>query len=158
MRENKLLKNKLKQFMSEQEIENYLEEESTNNNEHLIYREEHWKSSKNKTNGEKIEDSSGFIYIIYEEVKETYKIGKAKHVRDRLDHFNVKLPFDFEIIYEIPVSDRHKAEKILHNKFEESNVDGEWFDISKKEIRTIFNNSDFKVLIDNGWLRQRDEG
>lgn len=156
--ENKLLYEKLNDFMTEEEIRNYIKDALSDDlsKDEVIYREEHWKSNKNQINNEKIDDKSGFIYIIKEMVNDTLKIGKAKNVRDRLDHFEVKLPFDFEVLYQIPVANRHEAEKIMHNKFEDRNVNGEWFKIKEEDVDKIITDPDLRMLVSNEWLESRD--
>lgn len=78
----------------------------------------------------------GYIYIIKSEMG-SCKIGRSKNVPDRLKLFEVKLPFNFEIIHLFPCCDMVDAERQLHLIFGEKRVNGEWFELSNSDIAII---------------------
>lgn len=79
----------------------------------------------------------GFIYFIQEEYSRTIKIGKTKSLDNRLTLFDVKLPFDFELIHVIYSKNYSQTESLLHNYFKSNRVNGEWFSLTEDEIKTI---------------------
>ena len=75
----------------------------------------------------------GFCYIIRSEYG--YKIGMSKSIHSRSKTFNVKLPFQWEF-REVYALERYKdMEKMLHELFESKHINGEWFDLSEKDIQ-----------------------
>lgn len=95
----------------------------------------------------KEQDKSGYIYFVKEKMNDTVKIGKTKNPRTRLRLFEVKLPFEIEILNKVQVADRHKAETKLHKYFDERNQNGEWFALDQDDIESIENN-EFPVISD----------
>ena len=54
--------------------------------------------------------------------------------KERLGKFNVKIPFDIELIFSFCVQDALNLESKLHNAFKDSRLSGEWFDLDMKDI------------------------
>ena len=77
----------------------------------------------------------GFIYVIKSEYG--HKIGKTKNYESRLNLFNVKLPFDFEIVRLYASSNYHEDETFLHSFFGEQVLNGEWYNLSDNDIESI---------------------
>ncbi len=78
-----------------------------------------------------------FVYFL----KSTHggiKIGKTKSVKQRMENMFVKLPFPNELIRVIPTKDSTKLEKQLHEHFKDKKINGEWFDITEKDVHDIF--------------------
>lgn len=78
----------------------------------------------------------GFIYVIYSP-KLKFKIGSSKSIHSRTKIFNVKLSvkWDFHNIY---MSNKYKKlEKALHQLFDGKRIEGEWFDLNQKDLKTI---------------------
>lgn len=83
---------------------------------------------------EKTHLDKGFVYVLQSDYG--YKIGSTKKIKRRLDFFNIKLPFDFKLLYLIPLYNYKKYEKYLHNYFN-SHINGEWFNLSKEDLAYI---------------------
>lgn len=76
----------------------------------------------------------GFIYIIRSIYG--YKIGRTKHYSARMKLFSVKLPFEFDVVQVLKVSDMWAAETVLHMFFtlQEKHINGEWFSLSEADL------------------------
>lgn len=81
-------------------------------------------------------DNPGYVYLLKASTGH-YKIGRSKKVIDRLKLFEVKLPFEVEIIHLFPCVDMVDAERQLHIIFADKRVNGEWFDLSITDVATI---------------------
>lgn len=71
-----------------------------------------------------------FVYFISD--GQFVKIGKAKNVKSRLSSIQVSSPRECKILALIPCADEAsalKAEQILHSRFSEYRMSGEWFNI-----------------------------
>lgn len=79
----------------------------------------------------------GFVYIIKEHKYNTYKIGKTKNLKQRMNLFGVKLPFKIEIVHIIASDDYSEIETELHKTFAEKRLEGEWFDLSDEDIEWL---------------------
>ena len=66
-----------------------------------------------------------------------YKIGKANNVDDRVKMFNIKVPFDIDLIRTFKVKDALSFESKLHKEYHHKRLSGEWFDLSEKDIMEI---------------------
>ena len=80
----------------------------------------------------------GFIYILKAITPDNhYKIGRSKDPVNRIETMGVKLPFPLEPIHQFPTSDASRAEKQLHEQYEDKRVNGEWFALSDSDVETI---------------------
>lgn len=88
-------------------------------------------------NRSKDKDKSGFVYLLKGD--DCYKIGKSKEPKTRTERLAVKLPFEVELVHTVESNRHSKLEKFLHNKFSDKKVNGEWFDLDKKDVEYIKN-------------------
>lgn len=78
----------------------------------------------------------GFVYVF----KGThgglsrYKVGKANRIEDRRRVFEVKLPFDIDLVAAFRVADPRRLEADLHRMFQPQRVGGEWFDLEEADL------------------------
>jgi hypothetical protein len=79
---------------------------------------------------------SGFIYLVRANTGE-FKIGYSVDVQKRLKAFSVQPPFEYELIHSIPVDDMAQAELMLHEKFLDKRIRGEWFKLSDEDVFEI---------------------
>ena len=79
----------------------------------------------------------GYVYFVSSEYG--IKIGKTTKLKDRMQFFGVKLPFDIELIGTVKTLDFSKVENDLHKLLKNSNINGEWFKLSKEDW-VIINN------------------
>lgn len=77
----------------------------------------------------------GFVYIVKSELG--CKIGRTKNLDDRMNLFNVKLPFNWEITKTYLLKDYKDFEKFFHSKFNHKRINGEWFDLSNEDLELI---------------------
>lgn len=93
----------------------------------------------------------GYVYLIQMcGFGDFHKIGKAKSVKNRMGLFNVKLPFDWELIHTFPADDYTLAENALHRQFADRLINGEWFDLTPEDvdyIKSIAEYSDGEFII-----------
>ena len=85
--------------------------------------------------GQSASATSGYVYLI--KSKYGYKIGKAVNVKKRSQLFNVKLPFPIEVIHYAHFDNYTEAETRLHNMFSAKRLEGEWFDLTQKDVEYI---------------------
>ena len=90
----------------------------------------------------KIKD--GYVYVISNPAwVGWYKVGMAVSAEDRCRGFQTSSPLrDYLLEYKIYSKDKRKAEELAHKQLTEltSNISGEWFKLSKKDIITVLSN------------------
>ncbi|MCU7667278.1 GIY-YIG nuclease family protein [Bacillus thuringiensis] len=79
----------------------------------------------------------GYVYFIKEDYAGRIKIGKTKDINQRLDTFNVKLPFHVDLLHVIESNNYHYTEKLFHILFQAKRVNGEWFELNETDITWI---------------------
>lgn len=81
-----------------------------------------------------------YVYIIEGTHKgvSRYKIGKANDIKDRISRFEVKIPFDINLICSFRVKDAISFESELHRVFAEKRLSGEWFNLDREDFKKIF--------------------
>jgi|LGVE01.1.fsa_nt_gb hypothetical protein len=80
-----------------------------------------------------------YVYVISGTHNGTtkYKIGKANSIKERLKRFEVKIPFDIDLITSFSVKDAINLESELHKTFKNKRLSGEWFDLTAKNMLKI---------------------
>ena len=112
----------------------------------------------------------GYVYLLKSNKKDTLKIGMTTNLEQRMKSFKTcsrHLGIEdetFEFLYTVKVDKYAKLETLLHKKFADKRVCGEWFDITKeefvdtlesidldqfKETKTIETNNKVPIIIDN---------
>ncbi|WP_249928559.1 GIY-YIG nuclease family protein [Bacillus sp. PK3-056] len=79
----------------------------------------------------------GYVYFVQEHMNGTFKIGKTKHIEKRMNLFNVKLPFENQLVFLIKSGNHHQTEVAFHKHFSKKRVEGEWFTLDKADITWI---------------------
>jgi len=88
---------------------------------------------------------TGILYVVYNESirnpetnERLYKIGITKNsVHDRYYGLGLKMPGKFETLFAYRLEDYAKAETIIHGILKKYRENGEWFNISQKELDHI---------------------
>lgn len=81
---------------------------------------------------------AGYVYLVKAITPDNhYKIGYSKKPLARIEKLDVKLPFPLDVIHLIKTNDCTTAEQYLHNMFKESRVNGEWFELTERDVATI---------------------
>jgi hypothetical protein len=79
--------------------------------------------------------SSGFVYLVYAEELNVYKIGRTlRKPSKRIADIRATLPFETELIHFLYSDEVFQAEAYFHRKFKEKQVRGEWFRLDKKDV------------------------
>lgn len=74
---------------------------------------------------------SGYVYIL--KAGDYYKIGRSKTPDERIKTLQIQLPFPVSIVGIIPCTDEILAEKMLHRRYADKRVNGEWFKLRESE-------------------------
>lgn len=98
---------------------------------------EHIEQFGQTVESEVVTSEKGFVYFIKEDYAGRIKIGKTKDINQRLDTFNVKLPFNVTLIHVIESNNYHYTEKLFHILFQLKRVNGEWFELNDGDINWI---------------------
>lgn len=80
---------------------------------------------------------SGYVYLIGTPVFSWYKIGKAKDPKVRVNDLGVLLPFKINVIAVWGAANHHLLEKTLHDIYKKSKINGEWFEFTNDEVKTL---------------------
>ncbi|NIE67465.1 GIY-YIG nuclease family protein [Burkholderia sp. Ax-1719] len=89
-------------------------------------------------------DPSGFVYVIsFSDSGDRlfYKIGLTTDLKKRLLAHQCSLPFDVQIVCSYYVADMYSEERLLHSKFSQRRIRGEWFDLWPEELAAIASRS-----------------
>lgn len=78
----------------------------------------------------------GFVYLLQSPTG-VFKIGHTKNPNNRLQTFNVKLPFEVEYICVIQTLDMRALERELHTHFSTQRINGEWFKLTPEDVDYI---------------------
>lgn len=79
-----------------------------------------------------------YVYVIRDiDVTGFYKIGRTNDPYVRLSAFEVKLPFQIEIVTVLSCNNAMLMEKQLHDRYALKRVRGEWFQLSDEDVQSI---------------------
>lgn len=89
------------------------------------------KSEKNEL--EKV--TRGWVYLIKHGKNNQYRIGKTTNLLKRLGENRIQLPEKSLPIHTIETADITGVETYWLNRFKSKNLNGDWFDLSKSDIK-----------------------
>lgn len=69
-----------------------------------------------------------FLYVIGDKERAVCKIGISANPYERLKNLQTGYPWNLDIWLELMIDAPEKVEKILHTRFAEFRLNGEWFD------------------------------
>jgi hypothetical protein len=79
-----------------------------------------------------------YVYVIKDvDISGYYKIGRTTDLYTRLSTFEVKLPFEIEVIAILQCGNAIQLERELHRRFASKRVKGEWFNLSTDDLEAI---------------------
>lgn len=81
---------------------------------------------------------SGCVYLIGNSTFRWYKIGKSKTPEVRVQDLGVLLPFKIKVFGVWKAHDHTALERLLHEKYKEHRINGEWFEFDGKLVKTFF--------------------
>lgn len=78
---------------------------------------------------------AGFVYLL--ECNCKYKIGYAKNVQSRVSSMQSSSPDEITVVCTIPTADMRELERLLHEKYAEKRLSGEWFALNSSDVEYI---------------------
>lgn len=93
---------------------------------------------------EKAEKAAGYVYLMRSTGGE-YKIGCSVSPERRLSSLKTGIPFDIELVYMFKVMNMRATEKLLHFRYAEKRIRGEWFALSDNDVEEIKGFSDGQI-------------
>ena len=75
------------------------------------------------------------IYIITD--SRAYKIGIATNIKQRVSSLQVGNPYKLKALYFNKVKRPRSIETLLHNRFQDKRLIGEWFNLDSKDIEIV---------------------
>ena len=74
----------------------------------------------------------GYVYLL--KAGEFYKIGKSKQYEKRIAEIKLQLPFEVTEVHKIKTNNIDALELHWHRYFRKMRRNGEWFELSTKDI------------------------
>lgn len=116
--------------------------------EHNKYVEEHLYDSWNDiSNIPKVANYKKPKYLYLFECHNTYKIGVTDNIKRRIHQLDTR-PFKLNLIAQTNklIKDAYKWERYLHEEYKNTNIEGEWFELTEtqiNDIKELFENLDY---------------
>lgn len=85
----------------------------------------------------------GYVYLL--ESNGVYKIGKSVNVNRRLTQISPVMPYPVELLHAIRTTDHSALEAQLHEMFAPKRLNGEWFELSARDVRFIQSLKDVEI-------------
>lgn len=98
---------------------------------------EKYQKERNISTKKKEKPTKGLVYLLKIEDRDEYKIGVTTNLDKRVTQLSTQMPFELEIINTIKSNDIYQLESELHSKFEDKNINGEWFELTNRDISYI---------------------
>lgn len=98
-------------------------------------------------------DSIGYVYLVWAEGTDRYKIGSAGYPAKRLRELQTGSPIQLQLIAEKESSDYERQEKLQHQRWAKQRIQGEWFRFHPTQMPEVLGGFD---LIDT-WSSDRIE-
>lgn len=89
------------------------------------------------TNGRDDSPAKGFVYLQQHGSRKEYKIGKTNNPMRREGEVKIELPERLQPIHYIQTDDPSGIESYWHRRFSEKRKNGEWFELSKEDVRAF---------------------
>lgn len=79
--------------------------------------------------------SPGYVYFV--QCNNVVKIGMAKDLNNRVKVYGVNSPFKTKLLHYIKTENKKELEAFFHETFSNKRTDGEWFELTKQDIKDI---------------------
>jgi len=86
---------------------------------------------------EALNQDKGYIYFLQCTKTKVVKIGKTISLRNRINQIKPQLPFKTKITHTIKTRNASILEELFHQVFQNKQLNGEWFELSKEDIQNI---------------------
>lgn len=101
-----------------------------------------------------------YVYFMYNEVTQLIKIGKSKNPKQRIATINTIFKTQFGIdgkihligLICVPSGNSLKLEQLIHKKYECYRQNGEWFNISQKQVYDFLNSNIVNKINDENFI------
>jgi len=80
-----------------------------------------------------------YVYAIQEKYSKRIKIGISRNPEERIKQLNTGNPEPLTLIDKKLAPNKFKDEQKIHNKFNTSRLNGEWFSLDNKQIENVLN-------------------
>lgn len=107
-----------------------------------------------KQGGTRYKVAPGNIYLISVN-DEYYKIGYAKDVAKRIAYMQVSCPYSIELTHIIVTEHTIRLETMLHRRYQDKHVQGEWFMLTQADVADICSIASPITINDLDQLEQR---
>ena len=90
---------------------------------------------------------SGYVYLIGTTVFGWYKIGKSVSPEIRVRDLGILLPFKIQVIRVWQAENHHLMEKTLHEMYSANRINGEWFQFTKKQLKSMIDKIPSETIV-----------
>jgi len=141
-----LIQDNMGELIKEDEIKaiikgltNFVEEYDQEDIDYINWKAEQDKMERIKKSSFKPEtkNRSGVVYLLKIKDDDQYKIGVSTNFERRYNEISPKMPFELITINKIKSNDIYSLEEMLHNKFRDKRIKGEWFQLDKEDVEYI---------------------
>jgi hypothetical protein len=87
--------------------------------------------------GNSYDPVSGLVYFVKNKENGFVKIGFTVDLLTRFQNLTYEHQVEMEVLHFVPTYDAAGLEKVFHSLYSEKRVDGEWFDLSDDDLKTI---------------------
>lgn len=94
-------------------------------------------------------EETGYVYFL-KSSNGPVKIGKTNNLDQRIKQIKPKMPFQSNLIHSWRCDEPLSIESCLHDFFKEQRVNGEWFELTEKDVQWIKSINSFFVFFDEG--------
>lgn len=78
-----------------------------------------------------------YVYLIKEEVSETYKIGVSRSPKKRISELQTANANKLVLEKEVEVVNGYLVERLLHKNFSSKRKEGEWFSLDEEDLKAF---------------------
>jgi hypothetical protein len=79
----------------------------------------------------------GYVYLVGNRTFRWYKIGKSTRATIRVTELGILLPFRIEVIAVWKAENHDELERLLHERYAASRINGEWFSFRSETVSAI---------------------
>jgi hypothetical protein len=87
------------------------------------------------TTAERSAPAEGWVYLL--KSGGYYKVGRSDNVKRRLDEIKIAMPENVTLVHAIKTDDPPGIEAYWHKRFEATRANGEWFRLSRSDVRAF---------------------